>query len=55
MFEAWREIFSSGLGEGMAKYAREVVAISIVVVVVVCGEGVIYSRLLGVRSTESVE
>jgi hypothetical protein len=34
---AWREIFSSGVGEGIAKYAREVVAISIVEVVCICG------------------
>jgi hypothetical protein len=27
---AWREIFSSGVGDGMAKYAREDVAISMV-------------------------
>ena len=30
MFEAWREIFSSGEGEGMAKKGREEVAMSIV-------------------------
>lgn len=32
MLLAWREIFSSGVGEGMAKKGREEVAISMVVV-----------------------
>ena len=39
MLEACREIFSSGMGDGMAKKGREEVAISIILVV---GAGLVW-------------
>lgn len=47
MLLAWREIFSSGVGEGMEKKGREDVAISMLCggVVVVCGCGRCWSAV----------
>jgi hypothetical protein len=46
VLEAWREIFSEGVGEGMEKYAREEATRSIVTFrsgdVVVVGEVVVF-------------